>query len=43
VCDRELHEGVSNKNEDEHTPAGPVARTMTCAGGATMPPLVRQP
>ena len=31
VCDRELREGASDKNEGEHTSAGLVARTVAHA------------
>jgi hypothetical protein len=42
VCDRELHEGASDKNKGEHTLADAVTHIATHTGGATMPPLVGQ-
>jgi hypothetical protein len=43
MYDGELHEGASEENEGEHTPADTAARTVERAGGVAMPPLVRQP
>jgi hypothetical protein len=40
MCDGELHEGTSNKNEGEHTPTDVATCIPTHAGSATMRPPV---
>jgi hypothetical protein len=42
VCDGDLHEGTSNKNEGEHTTVDAVTHIAAHIGGATMPPTVGQ-
>jgi hypothetical protein len=43
MCDRELHEGASDENKGEHTPADVVTRIATHAEGAAMPPPMGRP
>jgi hypothetical protein len=38
MCDRELREGASDKNEGEHTPADVATRVVARARGAAKPP-----